>query len=303
MPRRAFKYASLGAAAALSLAASRAGAQACCAGASAITPGRLALHEDALVGLQLRGAQLVGSFDPRGRYRPSASGSAETELRQDVFAAVRFLHRAQLAVLVPFVETRRSVAGQSDLGGGLGDINVGLRYDALLARALPGIALLAGVTLPTGVPVESADNPLATDATGIGAVQAHAGLALEQLAGAWTFSGTALIAQRLARDVQGLEERLGTQGTFILAAAYASESELALAASAAYAIEGNATIDNVEQRDTSRALFTATASAAYPLSDSVRVQGALFLTPPLSSLGANQSASAGLSFTVIYAWL
>jgi hypothetical protein len=100
MPRRAFKYRSLSIAA-LCFLATRASAQACCAGASAITPGRLAVHEDALVGLQLRGAQLLGSFDPSGRYRPSANGSSETEFRQEVFAAVRFLRRAQISVLIP----------------------------------------------------------------------------------------------------------------------------------------------------------------------------------------------------------
>ena len=41
-------------------------AQACCAGASVITPARLELHEKALVGVQLRAAAVIGSYDTGG---------------------------------------------------------------------------------------------------------------------------------------------------------------------------------------------------------------------------------------------
>src|SRR5450432_2748218 len=45
---------------------SRARAQACCAGGSAVTPGRLQLHEDALVGLQVKAATVFGSYEQGG---------------------------------------------------------------------------------------------------------------------------------------------------------------------------------------------------------------------------------------------
>lgn len=306
MLRPVSRFVSLSLALALLVVSGRARAQACCAGSSAITPGRLGLHEDALVGLQLRASSLLGSYDQAGRYQPSASGTSEQSFEQQVIASLRVVGRAQLAVLVPFVETRRSVIGRSELGGGLGDINLGLRYDFLDARrsaVVPGVALLAGLTLPTGVPVESASSPLATDATGVGALQANAGLALEQIYGAWTVSIAGLVAKRLARDVRGLEETLGAQWTLIGAGAYAFDSEIALAASVAYAIEGDASIDGIEQPGTARRLMTVTASMVAPLSDSIRLQGAVFASPPGSSLGANQNALTGLSLMAVYAWL
>jgi hypothetical protein len=291
----------------LSLSGSRhAGAQACCAGTSAITPGRLGLHEDALVGLQVRAASLIGSYDQLGRYRPSQHETSELSFQQDMVAALRFFERAQCAVLIPIVQTRRSVAGRSEVGGGIGDVNLSLRYDVIDARrpvALPGVALLAGLTLPTGVPVESASNLLATDATGIGAIQINGGVALEQTFGAWTVGATGLAAKRLTRDVQNVQQTLGVEWTFIAAGAYTLESELALAAAVAYAIEGESTIDGIEQQGTSRRLLTATASALLPLSDPIRLRAAAFASPPSSSLGANQNALAGLSLMVIYAWL
>src|SRR5690348_1817701 len=84
-------------------------AQACCAGSGAVTPGRLALHEDALVGLQVRAAHVFGSFDARARYAGSSPGTAEQDFEQDLIGSVRvpFVSRLQLAALVPFIETRR----------------------------------------------------------------------------------------------------------------------------------------------------------------------------------------------------
>jgi len=322
MRRRASRFASLGQPSALPLVAlplaalllaalsltvaTDALAQACCAGSTAITPGRLGLHEDALVGLQLRASSLMGSYDHLGHYHGSEPGSSEFGFQQDVLAALRFHRQGQVAVLVPFVQTQRSVTGHSEFGGGLGDVNLSLRYDIIQARRLgawPGVALLVGLTLPTGVPVESADNVLATDATGTGAVQTNGGVALEQMFGAWTVSAAGIVAKRWPRDADGVEQELGTEWTFVAAGAYTFASEVALAATASYAIEGDASIDGADQPDSSRRLMTATASAVLPLSDHARLQATAFVTPPISSLGANQTALTGLSFVFIYAWL
>src|SRR5689334_7276369 len=82
-------------------------AQACCAGASALTPGRLTMHEQALVGALARAAFVPGSFDADGSYVSAPAGSSDVELEQDSFGAVRLLRRGQVALLVPFVEARR----------------------------------------------------------------------------------------------------------------------------------------------------------------------------------------------------
>src|SRR4051794_22340201 len=86
---------------------SRAWAQACCAGSSVLTPGRLATHEDALVGAQVRAATLFGSWNEDGRYRRSPPGTSELDFEQDLFASLRLLKRAQASLFVPLVENRR----------------------------------------------------------------------------------------------------------------------------------------------------------------------------------------------------
>ena len=203
---------------ALVMVSTRAAAQACCAGSGAVTPGRLAVHEDALVGLQARAAHAFGSFDSRGHYSTPPPGSSEQDFEQDAIGALRMpvVDRAQLAVLVPLVETRRTARGVGEFGGGLGDVNASARYDFLYAgqnRVVPGIGALIGITLPTGRPPESATQPLATDATGIGAFQVNAGLAIEQLWDGWLITAYGIVAKRTSRTVQGIRTTLGTQWT------------------------------------------------------------------------------------------
>src|SRR5580704_17696472 len=108
-------------------------AQACCAGTSAVTPARLALHEDALVGVDVRATDAYGSFDPTGTFVSTPSGSSETDFEEDAFAAIAVLPRAQAALLVPIVETRRTAPGDAELGGGIGDVNASVRYDFVYA--------------------------------------------------------------------------------------------------------------------------------------------------------------------------
>jgi hypothetical protein len=281
-------------------------AQACCAGGSALTPGRLAPHETVLAGMQARAANVFASFDGGGHYATSPPGTGEVDFEQDVFGAVRFLDRAQAAVLVPLVETRRQTrATGGELGGGIGDVNVSARYDFTLAGGspiVPGIGALAGLTLPTGTPPESASHPLATDATGIGAFQGNLGLALEQTYGPWLVNATVLVAKRAARTVQGEHSLLGTQTTALVAGGYTFSNEAALVLVGSFAIEGNATVDGDEQPNSSRRILTTSLAGLFPLDDHLRFTGSLFLTPPVPMLGRNSPATAGLTVGGVYAW-
>jgi hypothetical protein len=286
-------------------------AQACCAGSGTVTPARLALHESALVGTAVKAGAVLGSFDANGAYVPSPPGASELDLEQDVFGAVHLFRGAQAALLVPLVETHRKSQGRGELGGGVGDLNLSARYDATMAGAssiLPGIGLLAGVTFPTGRPPDSGDvGTLATGATGIGAFQLNAGLAVEQAFGPWLVSVSGLVAQRTARTVgsgpTAIHERLGPQWTALATAAYVFPHEIAVAASAAYTVEENATINGATAFGTAHRLPTLTFAASVPISDTCRVQTSLFDQLPLSDLGLNQPASAGASFTVVRSWL
>lgn len=298
-------FASAVAAAALLLAARSAEAQACCAGSGAVTPARLGVHEDALIGMQLRGAYHLGSHDATGGYVATPSHARELDLEQNVFAAIRVLRRAQLSVLVPFVETYRRSSGRSSMGGGIGDVNVAARHDLILAgeARVPGIGLLAGVTLPTGTPAESAKNALATDATGIGAVQANAGIAIEQSFGAWFASVSALFSYRAPRDVRNTRMLLAPQYTALASAGYAFESGATVAAMVSYSIEGNATANGVTVASSARRVIVVTLAGAVPISDQLRVVASVFSNPPIDSLGLNQPTTVGLTLGVIGAYL
>ena len=167
------------------------------------------------------------------------------------------------------------------------------------SRYVPGIALLAGLTLPTGTAPEAATHPLAVDATGIGAWQVNLALALEQTYGPWLVNATAIAARRTAR----FGETLGTQVTLLAAGAYTFDNDAALALSVSYAFEGDATAsDGSDVAFSSRRLTTVNLSGLWPLSDTWRMLGAVFVEPPVSGVGSNQPSASGLTLTVIRSW-
>jgi len=158
------------------------------------------------------------------------------------------------------------------------------------------------VTFPTGTPPESATKPLATDATGVGAYQGSLGVSVEQAFGPWLVSTYGIGAERLARTARGVHERLGTQFSLLGAVAYVFPTNEAVALVASYTFEGNATVDGIEQDATAHRLTVLSAAGVVPVDEHLRFQGALTFTPPVSGLGENQIASAGLAFTTVYAW-
>lgn len=258
------------------------------------------------MGLQARAANVFASFDSNGHYATSPPGTTETDLEQDAFAAVRFLKHAQAAVLVPLVETHRQTrANGAEFGGGLGDINVSARYDFTQAGAstvVPGIGLLAGLTVPTGTAPDGATKPLATDATGVGAFQGNLGLALEQTYGSWLVNVTGLVAKRAARNVQGIHSVLGTQVTMLAAGGYTFSNEASLVLVGSFTVEGNAEIDGADVPKTSRRILLTSVAGLYPISDKFRLTASLFMNPPIPSLGRNLPATAGLTVGGVYSW-
>lgn len=281
-------------------------AQACCAGSGALTPGRLAMHEQALVGAELRAASVYGSFDGRGHYATPPAGANEQDFEEDVFGAVRFLRRGQAALFVPFLETRRQTRSLgAEIGGGVGDVNLSARWDFIDAgryQVMPGVGLLAGITFPTGTAPDAATNPQATDATGIGAFQGNVGIALEQTFGAWLFNATLLAAKRTPREAQGVRTTLGTQWTTLAAVAYAFPDDSALAFVASYMFEGDATIGGHDAPDSGRRLLRLNLSGTHPLSDRLRLQASAGFDPPIPHVGQNQNPSVSLLFAVLFSW-
>jgi len=298
-------------AAAIIAAAARASAQACCAGAAAVTPGRLAIHEDALVGLQLKTSNVFGSFSTDGSYESAPPSTTEWEFEQDLFGALRVLPRGQLALLLPVIETYRRTPNQSSFGGGIGDINFSARYDFVLAgeaRYIPGIAVLAGVTFPTGESIESADNDLGTDATGVGTYQGNLGLAIEQTAGPWLFGVTGLVAKRASRTVDTVTgpvtTSLAARWTLLASAAYTFPNDSAVAVLTSYAVEGSPEVTPQVNGaiDATRRMPLLGLVGLHPFTDAWRLQGGLFLTPPISSFGRATTAQLEFVLALLRSW-
>jgi hypothetical protein len=287
--------------------APRARAQACCAGSSAVTPGRLALHEVGLVGLDARASAVVGSFGADGNYRARGSGTVEDDLEQDLFGSVRVFRHAQVSVLVPFVETVRRASTLHDTGGGIGDINLSARYDFLYAgqsRWVPGLALLAGVTFPTGRPVEPGTGPLAAGATGVGAFQINGAVAAEQVFGPWLVSLYGIVAARtpfsMDTSVGTVTETLAPQLSALASLAYVTTSEIALAAWVSLAYEGNPSIDGTTVPDSERITPSLGFGTVLPIGDHWRFQTNVAWNPPV--LGQNALATVGLTWTLVRTW-
>lgn len=289
---------------------SEARGQACCAGTGAVTPGRLGMMDDALVGVQAKVGQVTSSFDVDGQPIASPPGAGEVDLEQDAFAALRLLEKGQVSLLVPIVETWRQSLGRSEAGGGLGDVNANVRYDFLLAgasRVFPGFAALGGVTFPTGRPADASGlGPLATGATGIGAYQINLGLAVEQSFGPWLVNATGLVAQRTSRGFgsgqNAVSETLGPQWTMLAAVAYTFDSEAALALSVSEVIEGDATINGAAEPRSGHRLFSVAVSGLLPLAPHYHLQGSLSDNPPIQALSENQPADLTLAIAAVRTW-
>ena len=288
------------------LAPAVAAAQACCAGGSALTPGRLQLHEDAAVGISLKVNDVEGSFDSRRRFVANPRGAHELGLEQELFVTLRAFERAQVTFLIPFVQTFRWAAPLQDTGGGLGDVNMSARYDFVGAgehEVLPGIAALAGLTAPSGRPPETSARPLASDATGAGAFQVNLGVALEQNFGAWLVNLSGLVALRTQRQVNGLTSQLGPQFTALAAVGYTFDNDAALVLSATYAAETDAFINGARVARSARAATTLGVTGTLPLGDAWRLQGGVSWVLPVPGLGQNQTSGPGLTVTLLRAWL
>jgi hypothetical protein len=287
------------------LAPSLARAQACCSGSSALTPARLAPHEDALVGVGVRATDIYGSFNPSGHYVGSPRGVSEFDFEEDVAGSIRVFPRAQVSALVPIVETSRRSQGASEFGGGIGDVGLTARYDFSLAGqslTLPGIAVVASATFPTGRPVEKASTPFAVDATGTGAFEGAFALALEQTYGHVFVNLTGQAGFFAARSANGLRAHQGPQFVAFGAVGVTSDAGAAVAFTTTYTAYLSSSLDGQTTANSSRSFTRLAFTGAYPLSDSLRLQGSLFGDPPIPHFGHNEPLGMGVFLFLAKTW-
>ncbi len=263
---------------------------------------RVGPREDAVKGVSAHESAVFGSFDGAGRFLPSPANAGELDFEEDLFVALRVLSHGELAALVPFLETRRFAPDRTELGGGVGDLNLSARYDFFDASAFrhtPGLAALGGVTFPTGVAPDAAVKPLATDATGAGVVQGNLGVALEEAYKAWLFDATVLVAIRAPESVRGVEENALLQWTTLASTSVTLDADWSGALALSYTVEGNAKVDGQAVPESGRRLPNLAVYAGHTLGDAWRMQIGAALSPPIPSLGQNQPTSIALSWTLV----
>lgn len=279
--------------AAACLVSANAHAQACCAGAAALGTGRLTLHEQALVGIDVRATDILGSFANDARYRKASATHIEFE--EGVFGTVRVFERGQATLRIPFVETYQKSASFRDIGGGLGDIQLAGRYDFLLAGEslrIPGIGVFAGIVAPTGRPVEKAKRLLGTDTTGTGAFQLTGGAGVEQTFGSLFVGVSSTVSYRLPREVRGFDAPGAWQFAETASLGYIFENEAVLLGFGQFTIEPQAP----------KRMLRLGVSGALPLNDEWRMQGGLFSDLPIDGIGRNQTVGTGFQLAMMRSW-
>lgn len=191
--RRLTVAALLGLSAAVALAPTRARAAACCLSATATGTGRLLIWERFAIGLRTSYVAGIGSWSTRGEFRTYGADYAEHDWRSELWTLVGVHRRVSLFGRLPWAMNARSAGNLgSAVGGGVGDVQLGTRIEAIAIgeyARVPALAVRVGVTAPSGRSTDAAmkagDDPLGTSVTGRGAWVLAAGLTSEITRAPW----------------------------------------------------------------------------------------------------------------------
>ncbi|MFT3712398.1 MAG: hypothetical protein QM817_32525 [Archangium sp.] len=277
-------------------------AQACCAGASLLSPARLTPYEETLVGFELRSLTQFGSADARGHFTPTPANSGSEDVVLTLHHTLRVGENGQLTWSLPLDVGARWIPGLNEGAISLGDVAVSFRHDFLLAgesASRPGIAVLASILAPTGTAPENAHSVLGADAVGSGSWQASLGAGIEQRWGQLTAQLMVLLQERLPRTALGLTQVFGPGLSLGGALAWSFESELSLALTANSTASLPSWIDGKWSPDTARSRTTAGLALATPLGERWRLQASLSVVLPFA---LNELATFNASVLLMRTW-
>lgn len=292
------------------LVASVAQGAACCMSSSVLGVGRLAIWETAAVGTQLGWAHTAGRSDSLGHWRGLETGTLEDEARLDVWGIVRLAETVELNARVPWVlGVRTGSLRETSVGGGLGDVSLGVRWDLLRLGdyvELPGVAVLAGVVGPTGRRPEDALDSLGASATGRGSWQLSLGLAVEKAVAPWfvRLDGAFTWSAPFRRvDLPGWQQfgpslQAGVSGGF-----EAWADRLVLAASLRYEHEWDLNLDGATVAQSAASTLSVVVSASLKVATHWTVSASA-TSDVLNRLGVGQNRPErlGISFGGRYAF-
>ncbi|MCB9556613.1 MAG: hypothetical protein H6707_10950 [Deltaproteobacteria bacterium] len=187
--------------------------------ASAVGVGRLLSWERFAVGFRTAFAAGIGRWDSSAHFARYGDNYAEHAWRSEFWSMVAISERASAYLRLPWALNYKQVGNLGDgAGGGLGDIQAGLRYEAVEIgefQWFPAIALTLGVSFPSGRATDQAQahaDALGTSVTGRGAWAINAGVSLEKTKIPWFVRVDLGIGVPLPRDtVSGQTLRFGPQ--------------------------------------------------------------------------------------------
>jgi hypothetical protein len=280
--------------------------QPCCSGSTTIGTARLARYETALIGIAARFDTKTGDFGSGAAYF-SVEDQSQRAIEEEILIAVRVYRALQVGATLSFHQTWKESRGESDFGGGLGDLALSIRYDFLEPGEhafVPGIALSCGVSIPTGRATESSVQRLAADATTSGYTQGTIALSVadtffeERL----NLETVAAFTHWFARGIDDLSIARGPQFTLSAGASWVFGRDLTLGTLGTLDVQGETRVDGEASPGSSRRATTLAVVIAYRI-ESIRLQASVFDTLPIDQLGKNEIALFGVRLAVIGAVL
>jgi len=243
----------------------------------------------------------MGRWDAHGKFFLRPPGVQEIDSEIDLYSAWRTpWKRLQIAAIMPFVLNGRAAQNANAVGGGPGDLNVALRVDALEPaqwKNFPlGVAILGGVTLPTGKSIESQSGALGEGATGEGTADGTMGIALTHITHEWIFDAILLATLHAPRSIQNIPSTRAPGLLATGAATYVFSGGAAVGSMLTYRVEWDTTVGGQTEKDSSRRSFRIGFYGLFPIDRRGRWRAAASLTidPPISALGQNELAGVSL---------
>ncbi|HVK65877.1 MAG TPA: transporter [Polyangium sp.] len=295
--RKTFASALLGCV--LLLATRDASASACCGSGHGLGQ-RLGPLERGAIGLSFRFSDRFGSYGHAGAFTLAPTGTLDAEGRAELGCLFAPIPRLQLGLVAPVLLNIRGARDGTDVGGGFGDLSLSARFDIVsltTTSAWPAIALTAGVSLPTGRSAADAKDPLATDATGLGAVEVRPGVFVEKN---WDNEASAVFSASIGlrtpmTGARGERIELGPRIRLVAAAGPVFSTGWSLSAGLVHEYEsapslGGATTADADRRRTAALLF-----AGYDISERFTALASLEVDLPVSSLGKNEPSAVAFA--------
>jgi hypothetical protein len=287
--------ASLLALAAVTLAPDEAVAAPCCISATAFGVGRLLIDEQFAVGLNQSVAGTVGRWDFDRKFVGTLGGYTDITARTELWALVGAHRKVAFYGRAPLVTTHRAAGGLSETNARLGDVDFGMRVDAIAIGEwayVPGIALLVSTMAPSGTPPWRSSTQLGADVAGRGAWILSFAVAIEEAVDTWFFrlQGGLTVPFENGRDDTGGRQKYGLGQQLALVIGDAVTDTLTVSGTLRFSREGPLSDNGIEQPLSGWYESGLALNVSWRADLNWTLQSGLDVSLPIDEFGANQFA-------------